>query len=365
MADISYISFLNHSGYGQAARDYILSISRHTDHNLFLKPIGALPSLPGVSANQFAELKPFINRKSPDSAITVLHCTPSISRRFQKRCNRKIGFATFETYEPPQDWIRSLNDNDAVIAPSKFNFDTFAYAGVNKPMFHIPHSIDTVVFNHNVEPLTKYDRFTFLFFGAWKLRKGYEGLIESWMLNFAKSKDVQLIIKTDKPSKAEKYIEISCKTFGHLRRDIAPITVDKKVYDEFGLARLLKSVDCLIAPSLGEGFGLPGLQSLAVGTPVITTKFSGVLDYASDETCYMLEPNNFVLKSCLDDIPQFRKHKWAIVSTTRISEAMNFVRNNILEMQQRTEVARQLIQNKFRYEIVAKQFNEMLQSIYG
>jgi glycosyltransferase involved in cell wall biosynthesis len=70
---------------------------------------------------------------------------------------------TFETFEPPKAWVDILNNMDAVICPSQFNYKIFAHAGVKRPLYYVPHCIDVNVYNKNIPKLHAYDKFHFSF----------------------------------------------------------------------------------------------------------------------------------------------------------------------------------------------------------
>jgi len=51
---------------------------------------------------------------------------------------------------------------------------------------------------------------------------------------------------------------------------------------EGGLRELYVRAACFVLPSLGEGFGLPVLEAMACGTPVVTTNVSSLPEVAGD-----------------------------------------------------------------------------------
>jgi len=53
--------------------------------------------------------------------------------------------------------------------------------------------------------------------------------------------------------------------------------------DDNQLAELYSSADVFVFPSRYEGFGLPPLESIACGTPVVTTNCLGVREYTLNE----------------------------------------------------------------------------------
>jgi glycosyltransferase involved in cell wall biosynthesis len=144
-------------------------------------------------------------------------------------------------------------------------------------------------------------------------RKGWPILIEAFLQEFDQKESVQLLLKTDKPQQASKDIE-KMRLGMNLKKECPLFYFESRIFDDAHLPSFYKSADCLVMPTLGEGFGLPGLQSMAVGTPVIVTNFSGCQDYAAEDKCTLLEPSGFVLQSNMDNILQFNNKKWPRVT---------------------------------------------------
>ena len=304
-----------------------------------------------------------VKKEDDPDRILVYHCIPSIQKRI-KRYKKTIGFATYETYQPPEAWADILNKNDAIIVPSKFNYKVFSHTKIQKPLYYIPHCLDMEVYNRDVLPLYEYDKYTFLFMGIFRERKGYKQLIEAWLKEFESGDNVQLIIKTDRIEKAQDYVEKVKKQIG-INKGFAPILFENKVFDEIDLPKYLKSVDCLVSPTMGEGFNLPGLQCMALDIPVIVTNFSGCQDYANDKTATLLEPNGFVFRNNMDNIPQFKNKKWAFLEVNKIQKAMRYIFNNQKKAEMKSNWAYSEVRNKFNYEIVGNLFKNMIREIYG
>lgn len=358
---IEYCCFLNQSGYSQAAQDLIMALHQSGKYDIKLHAFAGKPARPAVSDERYSIFSKMIKKVSDPDAIQILHCIPTLQKNIK---NKNIAFATFETFNPPDNWIHILNTNNAIISPSFFNYNIFAHAKINKPIFHIPHCIDFNVFNSDVKPIRKYDKFTFLFLGTWKERKGYQQLIEAWLKEFREIDNVQLVIKTDKIKQARTYIEKIKKETG-ISKGIAPILVENKVFSEAEMPHFLKSFDCLLLPTMGEGFNLPGLQCMALGVPVVITNFSGCKDYANDKTATLLEPRGFILKKNMDGIPQFRNKKWAFISVEDIRKAMRKIINNPAKIMEKSKNAYEEVRTKFSYQKVENAFRDMIGILYG
>lgn len=356
MKSLEYVCFTVDNGYSVAARNYILALKDTFD--IRIVPLDFTNSIKtvGEDASFFQSLE-----KKPEDrdSIQVFHCIPPMQKRRKNIFRKTIGFATFETTDPPQHWIHILNKNKAVIVPSKFNEEVFKKAGVNVPIIYVPHCVDPR-YNQDVIPLHNYnEKFIFMYLGAWKRRKGYETLIQSYFEEFTPKDNVILFIHTDKTAQAEKYVrEMKIKHKG-----TATVIIGKNGLSDSEIPGLMKSANCLVSPTKGEGFGLPALQSMALGIPVIITDYSGCKDYANDETAYLLRPEGFVRESTMDNIPQFSGKEWAYVSVSQLKKTMRKVLLSPEESRAKAEFARGYVCNKFSQKEIAKMFVEGIENL--
>jgi glycosyltransferase involved in cell wall biosynthesis len=354
---------MNGSGYSAAAQNYITALDTSGNYDIKLHIFGGNPSRTFISDEKYEYFMKMTRKEQTEDRILIYHCIPNIQKRV-KKYGKNIGFATYETFSPPIFWSQVLNQNDAIIVPSQFNYKIFSHMNIQKPIFHIPHCIDINLYHKDVIPLRKYDKFTFLFIGTWKERKGYKNLVEAWCNEFSTKDNVQLLIKTDLPKRAEQYILDYQKSL-RIKQGFAPIIIENKVFDEVSLPKFMKSVDCLIAPHMGEGFFVPGLQCMALRIPVIVTNFSGCQDYANQDTAILLEPGGFVWKNEMDGIPQFRSKKWAFVEVKQIQSKMRYVVEHLDEVKLKTNVAYDYVRKNFNYTVISELFTKMVQEIYG
>jgi len=361
---LNYLAFANNSGYSYAAMNNIKALYQSNKYDIRLNIFGDRPNKNVVSDEEYEFLMSLTKKKDFDDNIIIYHCIPTMQKRVKKEGRRNIGVAVFETYSPPENWFSILNENDAIIVPSKFNYNIFSHGPIKKPIYYVPHSINTTLYNKDIKPLNKYNKFTFLFMGTWKERKGYPQLIEAWFSEFREKDNVQLIIKTDKPKQAESYVKRIKKEMGIINKGNAPILFESKVYDEKMLPRFMKNVDCYVSNTLGEGFGICGLQSMALKIPVIITNYSGCQDYAKENNCTLIPVSGFILHKNMDGIPQFRNKKWAFVEVKRIRESMRYVLNNNDIIKRKAENAYNYVMENFNYKVVENNFSEMIKEIY-
>lgn len=361
MVHLNYCCFLNRSGYATAAQDYICALDKTGRYDINIALMHAKIDSVSLTPEMFKYFHDMVLKPVKEKSINVFHCIPDMQRRIRSS-GKSVAFATFETFGPPAHWAEILNTNDAVICPSLFNEKVFRHAGVTKPIFHIPHCIDTAIYNTNAVAPKKYPEFTFLFFGTWKQRKGWPQLVEAWFREFDIKDNVRLVLKTDRITQAQRDMDEIKRQVG-IKKDFAPISFETRILTEIEVPQLIKQSDCLVSPTLGEGFGIPGLQAMALGVPVIITNYSGCQDYANEETATLIEPSKFIVLGSMDSIPQFRNLRWANVTVESVAKAMRYVLENPQKIKAKAQYAAEEVAKVYDYESTAKKFDNMLETL--
>ena len=160
--------------------------------------------------------------------------------------------------------------------------------GVSIPIEVCSLGIDHIKeIEHDKNYIIHAKKYKFLHISSCFPRKGIECLLAAYGRSFSITDDVSLIIKTfpnphNKVYDLLKYHKSINKTYPHveiIEEDLKPSQI-KSLY--------LQS-DCLIAPSHGEGFGLPIAEAMALDLPVLTTGWGGQLDFVDNSNCWLID----------------------------------------------------------------------------
>jgi glycosyltransferase involved in cell wall biosynthesis len=172
----------------------------------------------------------------------------------------------WESSRLPSGWAEKLNRARAVIAPTRWVAGMLRANGVTLPVEVAPEGIDPEVYQFIERP--ERDCFTTMMVGPIDNRKHTQTGIAAWKEAFANDPKARLIIKTQ---------------YGY--RNYAPEDPRIRYVDEAertrGIAHWYKQADVLLA--LGnEGFGLPLVEAMATGLPVIALNSEGQSDVCEE-----------------------------------------------------------------------------------
>ena len=220
------------------------------------------------------------------SVVTIHDC---IHLRFPQYLPSRIGYA----YARASLWTATHRAARVITVSEASKRDILRY-------FRVPESRIDVIYNaiddrfweapaaDDMERVRQRYQLTapfILYAGNIKPHKNLERLIEAFHLLRRDDalKDVQLLIIGDEISK-----------YATLRRAVHRHKLHKHVRF-FGfvshqtLAALYRLADVFVFPSLYEGFGLPPLEAMASGTPVITSNVSSLPEVVGD-AAMMIDP---------------------------------------------------------------------------
>jgi glycosyltransferase involved in cell wall biosynthesis len=193
----------------------------------------------------------------------------------------------WEYGDPPQEWVdRVRAQADRVIVPSAYVKDCYVDAGMPPGIVEVvPNGVDLDLFAPD-GPRRALDRdaaCTFLFVGGTLWRKGIDRLLEAWVRAFGPDDDVRLVIKEHgvdthyRNQNASQQIPALAA-----RPDVAPIVHLTEHLAPEELPALYRAADVLVHPYRGEGFGLPMLEAMACGVPVVHTAIGPSSEFVGD-----------------------------------------------------------------------------------
>ena len=193
--------------------------------------------------------------------------------------------------------VKHLNGRVALLClPAANNREEFTAAGVVCPTAIIPLGIDPNVYRPWGKdrdlleravwggPKPDKDTFIFLVAGYLQYRKGLEEAVTAFQQAFEPDQNVALLVK----SVAEGWGEPQGQNVLAAAHGRWRIGLLEESLDEWSMARLLSTADCIVNLHHREGFGLMPLQAMACGVPSILTARDGPMAYAHEGNAFLI-----------------------------------------------------------------------------
>jgi glycosyltransferase involved in cell wall biosynthesis len=190
--------------------------------------------------------------------------------------------------------------------------------------------------------------FRFLHVSSCFPRKGADVLLRAYGDTFTQADDVSLVIKTF----ANPHNEIHT-WLAEARRD-NPVYPDVVILEEDmsdgELKGLLEQCHALVAPSRAEGFGMPLAEAMLSGLPVITTGWSGQLDFCTPDTSWLVD---FTFAPAQTHFGLFGS-VWAEPDRAHLATTMREVYAlPVAERRGKADRGRELLMERFKWQDVA------------
>lgn len=216
----------------------------------------------------------------PESKIYIHYTPPMHFTPVEGKVN--VLFTMWESNHMPEDMMKHIMPADFVIVPSENSRRAVKWGGYPKTVYTCRLGIDVESFPF-IEREKEPKFFNFLWVGAPGFRKGYDLMLKAWLKAFVEKgvENVELRIKSTVRSGNEYVKEVP--------RFQAKIDVRKLSREE--LCSMYQRSHVFLFPSRGEGQGLPPLEAMATGLPVVAPPWSGMKDYMEAKHSYPVRYN--------------------------------------------------------------------------
>lgn len=225
-----------------------------------------------------------------DSADIAVHfCTPMIYKPIWGV--RNVLFTMFESNDVTHHFPNAFEQSDLIITPSKFCRDLFTPL-TDRPVRIVPLGINPRVFRYKKRSWKPDlgEPFRWLVLGAPNSRKFsiLDDLCREFLDGFGERVEVYFKTSGIDLSKGLKAVQESGLTpmrDGEVVR-LGNRVVDTRRVSQDQLVDFYYKSHGLLALHLGEGWGLTAHESMACGTPVVVTDWSGTRDFCSKNNAY-------------------------------------------------------------------------------
>jgi glycosyltransferase involved in cell wall biosynthesis len=399
------------SGYGAHSRDLVWSFLQHNKYDIKILDVrwGDCPrnALKEDNPNDKRILdcvmsQPQLDRQ-PDIYVDI-----RIPNEFETHGKFNIGItAGVETDAVSAKWLESCNKMDFVIVPSehsKFGFVNSVYDKVQ----NMPDGSQQKVGEHKLEkpievlfegadediykPLKMDEidddffdmlnekvpeKFAFLSVGQWTKggygedRKDISKLIKVFYETFAnKKKQPALILKTNGATYSILDKEETMRKIREVKHQFPFDWKLPNVYllhgdfdnDEINNLYNHPKIKAMVSFTHGEGFGRPLLEATMTGLPVMTTGWSGQLDFLNPEKSILIDgelqkvPRSQIWKDIV-----IEESRWFNINESTAHKALNYIFKNVHEIKRKGESLMCENRDKFTLNKMKEKLDEIIQ----
>lgn len=288
------------SGYAEVTRNIFQKMISHNETFVFENydwDKGHMHPTTDYPVKEFVKYeRPIHSYMNTDKDVIIHHRSinqkdvrPVANRILSEKKN--VIITTYEMEGLPYYWGEGINTNfKTCITPSKWSHDILKER-VDIPIHIVPWGIDPkMYFKEPPKTTDKKPFFSFMSVFQWTARKTPYMLLNSYMQEFSSEDNVALILKTHLHGKPNDMVQIGMtikkwwrkiyKTTG--RTDMPKVVIITNTVDNHAMRHIYNQCDAYVTPTMGEGFCLPILESMACGLPVIAPTWGGQKEYYYD-----------------------------------------------------------------------------------
>jgi hypothetical protein len=275
------------SGYAQATHDYLLALHRAGVE------LDIVPIIDADSEDlhpRYSELLPLVGKHVDDKewpTHVVVHTVPTYAHEFvtgDLSTNAiKVCITTWESSPIPPKIVERLNVFDHIIVPSHYNSDLFIRSG--RVVNVVPHCFDSNFWTSKEGERDPSATTQFYWIGVWWDRKNPLGVLKAFYHEFRAEDNVRLVMLAAGYNGAHDDLSLfqtCCEV-----EDLPDVKIITEYQTDEQLLKLHQESDCFVTTHRAEGFGLGAFEACLVGNRVISTGYSGVLEFLDADEDYL------------------------------------------------------------------------------
>src|SRR5688572_7893229 len=220
----------------------------------------------------------------PKMADLLRHFGPRICRG-----KRLVGYWWWELDRIPRAWLPWAALMDEIWVSSRFIHDTFSRGLPGKTVRYVPlpvpepvaSSLGRVDFGLAEQPFTVLAPFDLSSHWA---RKNPMGAIAAFRRAFPRAVEAQLVLKVSGADQNPAQLE----RLRGLTADMPNVRIIDRTLPPRDLAALIRCADVLISLHRSEGFGLFIAEAMWLGTAIVATGWSGVMDMLDQDNALLV-----------------------------------------------------------------------------
>jgi glycosyltransferase involved in cell wall biosynthesis len=359
-------------GYGNVSRNYVLSL-RKAGVPVRVFNLGHVhDEVDPATAQLVRECESTDLGSHP---IGVIHSLPSFIPQLKfSGVNGLVSSSIFETHSLPPRWVELSNAMDQVWVPSRFNEETYRYAGVSADKLRvIPIPIDCDYFRPGIppQPIPGASGFVFLYVFSFGWRKGFDLLLRAYLSEFRSGEDVTLLMKVyqGNPRMPDLGSAIWASVAPEHRPD-APgnprVLIQSDPIPQDQLRTLYASCDLYVSTDRANGWGMPCMEVMAMGKAAATVDWSGSTEFMNDANSFLIPPSKElepVDSRLVEANPAvYSGQKWAKVDVADVRRTLRRAYEDRAALKVKAERAAADMRDRFSFERIGQRYREVLEN---
>lgn len=216
----------------------------------------------------------------------------------------------------------------------------------------LPIGEDTFVY------LAAFDSFSFL------ERKNPHGMVEAFRAAFADDEDVALVLKThNRDFVLDTHQSMRWERILEIANSDPRIIIMNETLRYPDLIQLKAGADCFVSLHRSEGWGFGLIEAMSVGTPVVATGYSGTLDFAREESAFLVD-YDLVEPGANEYIFVDRGQVWAAPKLDSAVRALRAVRTDHAARAAKVMRAERIVAEEYSVDAQARKYKARLDEIF-